>query len=72
MGSEPPPDDLEITATTSSGQILDPRGSFVTPTGAYRVSFELAPERADVVELRVLLTSKERPWSETWLYRWSR
>jgi len=72
MGSEPPPDDLEITATTSSGQILDPRGSFVSTTGAYRVSFELAPERADVVELRVLLTSKERPWSETWLYRWSR
>ncbi len=72
LGSAPPPDDLEITATSSSGPILDPRGSFVTATGAYRVSFELARERADVVELRVLLTSKGQPWSETWLYRWSR
>jgi len=72
VGSEPPPPDVQITATTSTGRILDPRGSFVTATGAYRVSFELAPERADIVELRVLLTSQEQPWSETWLYRWSR
>lgn len=72
QGAEPPPDDLEITATTSSGQVLDARGSFVEATGVYRVAFELAPERADAVELRVLLTSKEQPWSETWLYRWTR
>lgn len=72
QGSTPPPDDVQITVTTSTGQILDTRGSLVTATGAYRVSFELAPERADVVELRALLTSKEQLWSETWLYRWSR
>jgi glucans biosynthesis protein len=63
---------VQITATSSSGEILQARGSIMTPTGAYRVSFELAPERADVVELRVLLTSKDQPWSETWLYRWTR
>ncbi len=63
---------LQITATTSSGQIVDVQGAVVTETGAYRVRFELAPERADAVELRALLTSKEQPWSETWLYRWSR
>jgi glucans biosynthesis protein len=71
-GATPPPDDLQITATSSPGQVLDARGSLVTETGAYRVSFELAPERADLVELRVVLTSKEQPWSETWLYRWTR
>jgi glucans biosynthesis protein len=73
-GAAPPPDDLQIVATTASspGQILDARGSLVTETGAYRVSFELAPERADLVELRVVLTSKEQPWSETWLYQWTR
>jgi glucans biosynthesis protein len=72
MGAGPPPDDLQITATSGSGQIVNKRGSLVTETGAYRVSFELAPERADEVELRVLLSSKEQPWSETWLYRWIR
>jgi glucans biosynthesis protein len=72
VGREPPPDDLEITAMSpSGGEILDPRGSLVTETGAYRVSFELAPKRTEE-ELRVLLTSKGQPWSETWLYRWSR
>jgi glucans biosynthesis protein len=71
-GAAPPPDDLTITATSSSGQIVDPHGSLVTANGAYRVTFEMAPERADAVELRVLLTSKEHPWSETWLYRWTR
>jgi periplasmic glucans biosynthesis protein len=72
MGSEVPPDDIEITAMSpSGGEVIDARGSLVTETGAYRVSFEFAPER-DVEELRVLLTSKGQPWSETWLYRWSR
>jgi glucans biosynthesis protein len=72
LGETPPPDDLQITATSSSGQVLDPRGALVEETGAYRVAFELAPERNEVVELRVLLTTKEQAWSETWLYRWSR
>jgi periplasmic glucans biosynthesis protein len=70
-GAAAPPEDLQITATSSTGQIVDTHGSFVSATGAYRVSFDLAPERADVVELRVLLTSKEQAWSETWLYRWT-
>ena len=57
---------------SSAGKVLSPRGAVVTDTGAYRVTFELAPERNDVVELRLQLVSKNQPWSETWLYRWSR
>jgi len=71
-GAAPPPADLEISATSSAGKILAPRGVFVPDTGAYRVSFELAPERAEVVELRLVLTAKNQQWGETWLYRWSR
>jgi glucans biosynthesis protein len=71
-GATPPPDDLQIVATASTGQVVEPRGSLVTETGEYRVTFDLVPERADVVELRVLLLSKEQAWSETWLYRWTR
>jgi glucan biosynthesis protein len=34
--------------------------------------FELDPERESIVELRATLHSQDKPWSETWLYRWSR
>jgi glucans biosynthesis protein len=68
----PVPDDIEIHLTSSTGRVLDPRGQDVTPENAYRVSFELDPERADLSELRLVLMSKSKPWSETWLYRWIR
>jgi glucans biosynthesis protein len=67
----PIPDDVQIQLTSSAGTIHDPRGQKVTPE-LFRVNFELAPERAELVELRMVLTSKDKPWSETWLYRWSR
>lgn len=67
----PPPDDLKIEATTSNGAIINPRGRVVLPEGTYRVAFELEP-KADLEELRVVLTSGGEPWSETWLYRWVR
>jgi periplasmic glucans biosynthesis protein len=72
LGAFAPPSDIEISVSSSAGKILSPRGSVVADTGAYRVSFELAPERNDIVELRLQLTAKNQPWSETWLYRWSR
>jgi len=71
-GASPPPGDLEVSVTSSAGKVLAPRGALVADTGAYRVNFELAPERADVVELRLVLTAKNQQWGETWLYRWSR
>ncbi len=66
------PEGLELHLTSSAGRILDPRGVVVAPEEAYRVSFALDPEREDVVELRLVLTSQGKPWSETWLYRWNR
>lgn len=66
------PEGLEIRLTSSAGRILEPRGQVVTPENVYRVAFELDPERADVAELRLVLMSNGKPWSETWLYRWSR
>lgn len=71
-GASPPPADLEINVSSSAGKILSPRGTLVPDTGVYRVTFELAPERADVAELRLVLAAKNQPWGETWLYRWSR
>ncbi len=71
-GDGPVPDDLDINVTTSNGSIINPRGRAVTPEGTYRVAFDLEPEGDDLAELRVLLMSNEKPWSETWLYRWKR
>ena len=71
-GNGPVPEDLEIFVTTSNGSIINPRGRVVTPDDTYRVSFELEPARGDVAELRLVVLSKDRPWSETWLYRWIR
>jgi glucans biosynthesis protein len=40
-------------------------------TGGWRVSFELFPEGARLVELRAQLMDGDQPASEVWLYRWT-
>ena len=40
-------------------------------TGGWRLSFNLDPEKAPVVELRAGLFQKDQPLSETWVYRWT-
>ncbi len=37
-----------------------------------RVSFELNPNGADLVELRLALKAGEQLISENWLYRWTK
>jgi len=71
-GADPAPEDLVLEVSGSAGEIFAARGHVVADTGAYRASFELDPNREDIVELRAQLHSGSRPWSETWLYRWSR
>jgi glucans biosynthesis protein len=61
-----------LEVTSSAGEIFSARGHVVAETGAYRASFELDARREDLVELRLALHASGRPWSETWLYRWSR
>ena len=39
--------------------------------GGWRISFELLPEGADTVELRLVLRNGDTSLSETWLYRWT-
>jgi glucans biosynthesis protein len=72
QGAGPAPDDLQLNVMSSAGRVLTPRGQVVAQNDVYRASFELDPGRADLIELRLELTSKRQPWSETWLYRWSR
>jgi glucans biosynthesis protein len=66
------PGDLELDVSSSGGEVSAPRGHLVAQTGVYRAMFELDPPRENIVELRVTAHSQDKPWSETWLYRWSR
>jgi glucans biosynthesis protein len=66
------PDGLVPEVWSSAGEVFAPRGQVVSQTGVYRVAFELAPGRENIIEMRVVLYSDGRPWGETWLYRWSR
>ena len=72
QGSGSLPPDLELRVSTSTGEVLAPRGQLVPQSGVYRVSFELDPGRAALAELRAEVLSGGRPWAETWLYRWTR
>ncbi|MFA6266614.1 MAG: glucan biosynthesis protein G [Pseudolabrys sp.] len=40
-------------------------------TGGWRLSFNLEPGNASVVELRASLMQNDEPLSETWVYRWT-
>ena len=43
-----------------------------TPEGGWRISFELAPGREQLIELHArLVDAAEMPVSQTWLYRWT-
>lgn len=65
------PRDVRALVSASTGTITGLRGPSITPARLYRVSFELDPDNADVVELRLGLMAGDKPWSETWLYRWT-
>lgn len=41
-------------------------------TGGFRVSFDLNPSGADLIELRLVLRMAAQAVSESWLYRWTK
>jgi glucans biosynthesis protein len=63
------PEDLTIHATASTGNIVDSIRKFIPETGTMRVVVKFEPTE-ELAELRVSLSSANKPWGETWLYRW--
>ena len=61
----------KIEATANAGQLRNIVAQPNPETGGWRVNFELAPEAAKLVELRVRMLADAGPLSETWIYRWS-
>ena len=62
---------LRALVNASAGEVSRVNTQPISATKQYRVSFELDPKRADLIELRLMLLAGDKPWSETWLYRWT-
>jgi periplasmic glucans biosynthesis protein len=65
------PPDLKLSITASAGQITAHRLSVNPQRQSARVLFELDPGTETASELRLLVEQGDRPFSETWLYRWT-
>jgi len=64
-------DGLRIDGGASAGKVLNPQ---LVPNPAihgFRASFELDPNGADLIELRLRVMRDKTPVTETWLYRWT-
>jgi periplasmic glucans biosynthesis protein len=62
---------VQLVAQSSPGVMYDPEISENAEINGLRLRFDLDPEGADVVEMRLELRSGERRIAETWVYRWS-
>jgi periplasmic glucans biosynthesis protein len=60
----------QVDAAASRGVLRNPVAYRNENPGGWRISFELEPGDAPVVELRARLRDAHGPLSETWLYRW--
>jgi glucans biosynthesis protein len=70
MGAE---SDVPIARVeASAGSVTTPVVQANLNIDGLRVSFGLDPKGAASSELRVVLQSKDKPVSETWLYRWTK
>lgn len=56
--------------TASGGKIARPEARLLRDGGVWRVSFELHPEGAEMVDLRMFLEHRGGALSETWNYQW--
>ena len=60
-----------VEAQASAGELRNPVAYRLAANGRWRMSFELLPGTAEVIELRArLLDADGTPLSETWLSRW--
>ena len=65
------PEQIWGVVSVSAGKIANVVTQPNPETGGWRLSFELAPEKQGIVELRAQLMKAEEPLSEVWLYRWT-
>ena len=62
---------LDANVSASAGRIIDTVVMNNEKTGEWRVAFRLDPEGADSVDVKLFLTLRGRPLSESWTYLWT-
>ena len=62
---------VQLVAQANPGSLHEAQISENPELNGLRLSFELDPEGADAVEMRLELRSGDRRVAETWVYRWS-
>ena len=62
---------VQVSAQASPGSLVNTVITENPEIGGLRLQFDLEPDGASQVEMRIDLRSGERPISETWVYRWS-
>lgn len=60
-----------VDISADKGKIENVVAVAAPEVGGWRISFELLPNGAETVELRLLLMGGDAKLSETWLYRWT-
>ena len=71
VGAGEKTDGLRLDLGASAGKIVNP---MLLPNGTLhglRASFEIDPNDAELIELRLRVMRADRPVTETWLYRWT-
>jgi glucans biosynthesis protein len=64
-------DGLRLDLSTSTGRISNASLMSNASLHGLRASFEIDPEAASLIELRLRVMRGDRPQTETWLYRWT-
>ena len=62
---------LQVAVSASTGAVSNVRLDPNPAIHGFRASFEFAPKRRELSELRLQVTRAGRPVAETWLYRWT-
>ncbi len=69
-GPMPKTSEIQVLASATAGKIIAPVLKPNPGTGGHRVTFDLDPKGAQLIEIRLQLTDGTKPVSETWLWRW--
>jgi glucans biosynthesis protein len=64
-------DPLKVSLSASAGEIKNPILAPNTIMGGHRLTFEYLPAGTNAADLRAVLTARDQPASETWIYRWT-
>lgn len=61
---------VRAVVSSNRGRVVRATAHFSQPAGTWRAAFDLLPDDADVVDLRLFLEHRGGALTETWTYQW--